>query len=213
MCTKVFAFLRDAIIHEKIKPGEKLNVALIASKLGVSRSPVREAIRILEAHNFVETIPQRGAFVKQITTEEVEDLYVVLKALLCEAAQLTTKYLEAQSHRELMTIVRELKQAKEGGTVADTVDAFRNFHNFIVNKCRNQLLIKLHDSLFVYRERPFLLTDNFEQADLHAATAENVAICHAVLKGDEQSAERLMRNHMDNARLRTLKALSKKNSS
>ena len=56
---KVLDFLRDAIVKGDIKPGEKLNEVLIASKLGVSRSPVREAIRVLESENFVETIAHR----------------------------------------------------------------------------------------------------------------------------------------------------------
>ena len=113
LCTKVFDFLRDAIIQGKLKPGEKLNVSDIANKLGVSRSPVREAIRILGALDFVESIPQRGAFVSNVTSEEIEDLYVVLKSLLASAAQLTAKRLNTQNIIRLHSIVQKLQEAKK----------------------------------------------------------------------------------------------------
>lgn len=207
MCTKVFGFLRDAIIQEKIKPGEKLNVAFIASKLGVSRSPVREAIRILEAHNFVETIPQKGAYVKLITTEEIAELYVVLKMVLSTAVGLTTRNLNPTHRQELLSIVQDLQKAKESLEVQQIIASFRRFHNFVVACCGNSLLIKLHDSLFVYRERPFLLSENIEPKDFRTALDENIAISELMLTGAAEQAEQLMRQLMVHAENRTLKAL------
>ncbi len=208
MCTKVFNFLRDAIVEERLKPGEKLNVAMIASRLGVSRSPVREAVRILEAHNFVETVPQKGAFVKQITTEEVEELYVVLKALLSTAVQLATAQLNGENRCELLTIAEELHQSKNAGSNSILVEVIRKFHNFIAAACGNKLLKKLYDSMVVYRERPFLLSENVEHEDLLSAIDENISISDAMLAGEVDKAERLMAELMDHAGKRTLKALS-----
>ena len=208
MCTRVFNFLRDAIVDGRLKPGEKLNVAMIASRLGVSRSPVREAVRILEAHNFVETIPQKGAYVKEITTEEVEELYVVLKALLSTAVQLTTSRLTGENREKLITIVEELHQSKNANKNNIRVDIIRKFHNFIVAACGNKLLKKLYDSMEVYRERPFLLSENVEYKDLLSAIDENICISDAILEEETDKAEQLMKELMFNAGIRTLKTLS-----
>lgn len=208
MCTRVFNFLRDAIVQERLKPGEKLNVAMIASRLGVSRSPVREAVRILEAHNFVETIPQKGAYVKQLTTEEVEELYVVLKALLSTAVQLMTTRLTGENHEKLITIVKELHQSKKARKNNMRAEVIRKFHNFIVATCGNKLLKKLYDSMEVYRERPFLLSENVEHKDLLSAIDENISISSAILAEETDKAERLMKELMSHAGIRTLKTLS-----
>jgi len=208
MCTRVFNFLRDAIVEGRLKPGEKLNVAMIASRLGVSRSPVREAVRILEAHTFVETIPQKGAYVKQITTEEVEELYVVLSALLSAAVQLTTTRLTGENHEKLLAIAGELHKSKTAKRNKIRVEVIRKFHNFIVAACGNKLLKKLYDSMEVYRERPFLLSENVQYTDLVSAIDENISISDAILAGETDKAERLMKELMFNAGIRTLKALS-----
>jgi DNA-binding GntR family transcriptional regulator len=208
MCTRVFNFLRDAIVEERLKPGEKLNVAMIASRLGVSRSPVREAVRILEAHNFVETIPQKGAYVKQITTEEVEELYVVLKVLLSAAARLAAAHLSGENRDELLSIWKELHQSRKSDKNIALIEVIRKFHNFIAEASGNRLLKKLYDSMAVYRERPFLLSENVEQKDLISALDENIAISDAMLAGDADKAEKLMAELMVHAGKRTLKALS-----
>ena len=207
---KVFNFLRSAIVRGDIKPGDKIKESVIASKLGISRAPVREAIRTLEAENFIETIPQKGSFVKQFTIKEVEELHVVLKALLSSATQLTTMNLYAENREELLSIVNDLKQAK--GTkdveVVDTVS--KRFHNFIINASGNSLLIKIHESLLLHRERTFLLAVKMIPEDLSAIIDGTLTISEAILKCDADEAERLMKEHMDNARLRMVRALSKK---
>lgn len=207
---KVFDFLRSAIVRGDIKPGDKIKESVIASKLGISRAPVREAIRILEAENFIETIPQKGSFVKQFTVKEVEELYVVLKALLSSAIQLTTMNLCAENRKELLSIIHDLKQAK-GNTDVEVVDtASKRFHNFIINASGNSLLIKIHESFLFHRERTFLLAVNMIPEDLSAIIEGSLTISEAILKCDTEEAERLMKEHMDNARLRMLRALSKK---
>lgn len=207
---KVFEFLRSAIVRGDIKPGDKIKESVIAIKLGISRAPVREAIRILEAENFIETIPQKGSFVKQLTIEEGEELYIVLKALLASATQLTTMNLTLENRKELLSIVSDLKQAK--GTkdveVADRVS--KHFHNFIIHASGNSLLTKIYESLLLHRERTFLLAVNMVPEDLAAIIEGPLTISEAILKYDAEEAERLMKEHMDNARLRMLRALSKK---
>ena len=210
LCTKVFFFLRDAIIEGKIEPNEKLNVSLIASKLGLSRSPVREAIRILEAHDFVETIPQKGAYVRGVTYQEISELFVVEKSLLVAAVELTTQQMESKERRDLQSIVQTLELARKTKKIEDIIDASRRFHIFIAENCKNNLLIKLYDSLLVYRERPYLLMREMKAEDQEAIAQEPINIAKTMLEGDAKEAQRIMAIHMTNAQKRTLVALSRK---
>jgi DNA-binding GntR family transcriptional regulator len=210
LCTKVFSFLRDAIVQGKIEPGEKLNVSFIASKLGLSRSPVREAIRILEAHNFVETLPQKGAYVREVTYEEISDLFVVEKSLLSVAVELTTLNMDEKERQELKSITVELKQVKTSKKIEAIIDASRRFHNFVAAHCGNKLLIKLYDSLLIYRERPYLLMREMRAEDYDAIIQEPIDVSMTMLTGDAGQSRSRMAVHMDNARERTLKAVSRK---
>lgn len=210
LCTKVFSFLRDAIIQGKIEPGEKLNVSFIASKLGLSRSPVREAIRILEAHNFVETLPQKGAYVREVTCEEISELFVVEKSLLSVAVELTTLSMDEKKRQELKSIIQELQQVKKTKKIEAIIDASRHFHNFVATHCGNKLLIKVYESLLMYRERPYLILREVMAEDYDGIIQEPIDVSMTMLKGDAGQARSKMEGHMDNARERTLKAVSRK---
>lgn len=210
LCTKVFFFLRDAIVQGKIEPGEKLNVSFIASKLGLSRSPVREAIRILEAHNFVENLPQKGAYVREVTYQEISELFVVEKSLLSVAVELTTLRMDENERKELISIIQELELVKKEKKTEDIIDASRRFHNFVAAHCGNNLLIKLYDSLLIYRERPYLLMREVRAEDYDAIIQEPIDVSRMMLAGDALQASSMMASHMDNARERTLTAVSRK---
>ena len=213
LCTKVFSFLRDAIIQGKIEPGENLNVSFIASKLGLSRSPVREAIRILEAHNFVETLPQKGAYVREVTYEEISELFIVEKSLLSTAVELTTLNMDKKERQMLQSIIQELEQVKTTNKIETIITASRHFHNFVAACCGNKLLIKLYDSLLIYRERPYLLMREMMAEDYDAIIQEPIDVSMTMLKEDARQAQSKMAVHMDNARERTLKAVSRKKQS
>ena len=159
----------------------------------------------------VESIPQKGAFVKHITSDEIQDLFVVLKSLLSSAAKLTTEHLSAEDRKELHAIVKELKSARKTMGHDSIIDASRDFHNFVVNACGNSLLFKLHESILTYREKPYMLMGTMQEEDLVAIAEEPLGVSAAILKGDIDEAERLMSAHLENAGDRTLRALTNKN--
>ena len=130
---KVFDFLRNAIVNGDIGPGEKLNEALIASKLGVSRSPVREAIRVLESENFVETFAHRGPFVRPLSIKEVEEIHIVLKFLQGAAVQLAVKNMNAERKKELSSIIKQLEGGKGKEDIEGLKSISRQFHSFIMS--------------------------------------------------------------------------------
>lgn len=207
---KVLDFLRDAIVKGDIKPGEKLNEVLIASKLGVSRSPVREAIRVLESENFVETIAHRGPFVKPLTVKEIEEIHVVLRFLQGAAIQLAIDNMTEERKEELASIIGQLEEGRGTNDIEELKSVSRRFHTFIMKASDNNLLIRINESLLIQQERVRLWGASTEPDDIAAIYKEHLLISKALLKQDSKEAERLMRDHVEKARLRFLKAVSKR---
>ncbi|NIS67657.1 MAG: FCD domain-containing protein [Proteobacteria bacterium] len=206
---KVLDFLRDAIVKGEIKPGEKLNEALIASKLGISRSPVREAIRVLESENFVETIAHRGPFVKPLTVKEIEEIHVVLKFLQGAAIHLAINNMSDERKEELTSIMKQLEKGKETKDIEELKSVSRRFHAFIMKTSENNLLIRINEALFIQQERVRLWGASTEPEDVEAIYEEHLFISKALLNQDAKEAERLMIDHVEKARARFLKAVTK----
>jgi len=207
---KVFDFLRDAIVKGEIKPGEKLNEVLIASKLGISRSPVREAMRVLESENFIETMPHKGPYVKPLTVKEIDEIYVVLKFLQVPAVQLAAMNMNDERKNELVFIIKELEEKSGTKDIEDLQSVSRRFHTFIINASENDLLIRINESLLIQQERVRLWGVSTEPSDIAAIYKEHLLISKALLKKDSRKAEQLMAEHVEKARLRFLKAVSKR---
>ena len=207
---KVFDFLRNAIVNGDIGPGEKLNEALIASKLGVSRSPVREAIRVLESENFVETFAHRGPFVRPLSIKEVDEIHIVLKFLQGAAVQLAVKNMNAERKKELSSIIKQLEGGKGKEDIEGLKSISRQFHSFIMKASENDLLIRINDSLLIQWERIRLWGASTELEDVSAIINEHLSIAKALLSQDAKKADHLMKNHIEKARLRIIKAISKR---
>ena len=207
---RVLDFLRNAIVKGEIKPGEKLNEVLIASKLGVSRSPVREAMRVLESENFVETFAHRGPYVKILTVKEIEEIHVVLKFLQVAAVQLAVSNMNKQRKEELVSIIYELEEKRGVNDIEELKLLSRRFHTFVIKSSKNNLLIRINESLLIQQERIRLWGVSTEPDDIAAIYKEHLLISKALLKQDAREAEQLMVDHVEKARLRFLKAVSKR---
>ena len=207
---KVLDFLRDAIVKGEIKPGEKLNEVLIASKLGISRSPVREAMRVLESENFVETIAHKGPYVKPLNVKEIEEIHVVLKFLQVAAVQLAVINMNEERKEELASIMNELEEKRGSHDIEELKLVSRRFHAFIMKASENDLLIRINESLLIQQERVRLWGVSTEPSDIAAIYKEHLLISKALLNQDAREAEQLMGDHVEKARLRFLKAISER---
>jgi len=207
---RVLVFLRNAIIKGELEPGEKLNEVLIASKLGVSRSPVREAIRVLESENFVETIDRRGTFVKILSVREVEEIYIVLKFLMSAAVSLAARNMDEKKKKEITSIIEESETARNTTDKEKIKYLSKKFHTFIMKAGENNLLLKINESLLVQQERIRLWGISTAQEDITAIIDEHILISRSILKEDASEADRLMQEHVENARKRILNAILKR---
>ncbi|RPI99096.1 MAG: GntR family transcriptional regulator, partial [Deltaproteobacteria bacterium] len=107
---KVADFLRKAIVQGELKHGERLNELLISSKLKISRSPIREAFRILESENLVEIKSRRGAFVKTLSPKEAEESFEIISVLEQRAIRRTLNHLSPDRVKELKSIIGQLEE-------------------------------------------------------------------------------------------------------
>lgn len=151
----VFNSLRTAIIHGEFKPGERLMEMHLAKSLGVSRTPVREAMRMLELEGLVVMIPKKGAEVARITEKNLKDALEIRMALEELAAELACRRIDDAGREQLKTACEAFRKAVETRDLSAIVDADVAFHNVVYEATDNDRLVSISQTLReqVYRYR------------------------------------------------------------
>lgn len=193
----VFQTLRQAILHGELKPGERLMEVHLAERLGVSRTPIREAIRKLELEGLVVMIPRRGAVVASITERDLKDVLEVRRTLEILAGVVACERITPE-------ILGGLKKAgEEFGRLKETEDANRlaeadvHFHEIIYTATGNARLIHILNNLReqMYRYRLEYLKDRSSRERLDC---EHREIYTAIRNGDKKAVEAAVCEHIDN---------------
>jgi DNA-binding GntR family transcriptional regulator len=143
----VFDSLREAIINGTLRPGERLMEIQLAEELGVSRTPIREAIRKLELEGFVVMVPRKGAYVAGISLKDIADVFEVRASLEALASGLAAERITDEELEELERILVRLAEISEGGNVPEFVDSDTSFHDYLYQCSRNQRLIQMLSNL------------------------------------------------------------------
>ena len=202
----VFQALRQAIITGEFSPGERLMEIKLANKLGVSRTPVREAIRMLELEGLVVMIPRRGAEVASITEKELQDALEVRTAIEELSVELACQRIDEQGKERLKQACIDFKEAIDTKHVQNIVDGDVNFHDVIFDLTKNKKLINIAHQLReqVYRYRVEYVKD-FSYHDV--LVEEHYAITNAILTKDVEKAKEIMKKHLYNHVLIVIKNL------
>ena len=206
----VFNTLRQAILKGELKPGERLMEIQLANKLGVSRTPVREAIRKLELEGLVLMIPRKGAEVAEITRQDMEDVLEVRTALEELAVKDACDHITDAQLSELKKASNEFKKALlEGKDLVTCADADMHFHDVILSATNNRRLIQMLNNLSeqMYRYRMEYLMDERTHKTL---IEEHDAIRRALKKHDKVKAGAAIRVHIDNQKRSILESLTEK---
>ena len=206
----VFNTLRQAILTGELKPGERLMEIPLANKLGVSRTPVREAIRKLELEGLVLMIPRKGAEVAEITRQDMEDVLEVRTALEELAVKDACDHITDAQLSELKKASNEFKKALlEGKDLVTCADADMHFHDVILSATNNRRLIQMLNNLSeqMYRYRMEYLKDERTHKTL---IEEHDAIRRALKKHDKVKAGAAIRVHIDNQKRSILESLTEK---
>ena len=193
----VFNTLRQEILTGRLKPGERLMEIHLANKLGVSRTPIREAIRKLELEGLVIMIPRRGAEVAQITLKSLKDVMEVRCALDVLAIELACERMDTETLANLLAACENFSTAVQTRDTRKMAEADVAFHDIIVHSTGNTRLIQLVNNLSeqMYRYRFEYLKDITSHEMLEK---EHEEMYQSILKKDKVSAAEVVRKHIRN---------------
>ncbi|MGN0405155.1 MAG: GntR family transcriptional regulator [Bariatricus sp.] len=192
----VFNTLRRAILRGELKPGERLMEIQLANKLGVSRTPIREAIRKLELEGLVLMIPRKGAEVAEITRKNMMDVLEVRKALEELAAELACERIGKEQIAEMRVAAKEFERTLKTGDVTQIAEADEKFHDILYIATNNQRLILLLNNL---REQMYRLrVEHLKLKECYPQLlAEHDKIIHCVEKRNKEAAKDIVGRHID----------------
>lgn len=193
----VFDTLREAIITGELKPGERLMEVKLAEKMGVSRTPVREAIRKLELEGLVDMLPRKGAHVAELSVNDIINVLEVRASLDGLATSLAAQRITEEEINELKHIQAQLISYVEKDNLQGTIKKDVEFHDFIYRTSRNERLIQIASNLreMIHRFRVIYLKDLNSHKDV---IKEHAEIYEAILKKDQQLAQEYAQRHIKN---------------
>ena len=191
---RIYAELRDAITFSRLKPGERLLESKLCDQYKVSRTPLREALRQLQAQGYIEVEQNRGAIVKKTSIAEVEEIYSILALLEPYSA---AKAAALRNKRDITRLNRLFEQMDSNSLKDDYrlwVRDNDDFHNLIHSISESQVLLETIGNLRnrLYRFRILMMT----KGNVETFTPQHREIVDAIVKGDGKQAEKCMRRHM-----------------
>lgn len=193
----VFNTLRDAILNGDLKPGEHLMEIQLAQRLGVSRTPVREAIRKLELEGFAVMVPRKGAEVANITEKNLKDVLEVRKALEDLAVRLTCKRMCPDDLVKLIKQNDRFKEVLKNASLTEWVQEDIKFHDIIYaaadNERLNHILNNLRQQMYRYRREYLKNRENHEEV-----VREHNEIIQALRVKNSDQAAKVIKKHIDN---------------
>ncbi len=192
---KIQAALSDDIVHGRIAPGEPLDEARLAASFGVSRTPIREAIRQLEAIGLAEARPHRGAVAARISAERLDEMFAVMGDLEALCARRSALFMTPQERRELEGVQGEGGRLTAAGSIADYAEHNNRFHETVYKGAHNGFLAELTLSVR-HRVAPFRKAQFEGLGRLAKSHEEHGRVVEAVLRGDAETAAREMLRHI-----------------
>lgn len=196
---RVYGLVRRAIVDGRVSAETRLVETEVAQALGVSRNPVREAIRRLQQEGLVVVRPRIGVFVAGLSTKDVEDTYIVRGNLEGLASALAARHATAEELESLRGCVRRQRAAVEADELVAVRESIDAFHNQLHRASRNErlidLLVRLNDSIARFRAITSTLP-----ARRGAALYDHEQILRALEARDEGRADALMREHVNGSR-------------
>ena len=191
----VYTAIEEKIISGEYKAGEQITEMRLSGELGVSRTPVREALAMLEKDGLVELIPNKGAVVRGISKSDLVDIYAIRGRLEGLCASMCAERITDKGKKELSEILdlSEFYLSKKDTEKLGDLDS--RFHACIYENCGSRMLEKilsdLHRAVGAYRRRSLENPERVEKS-----VSEHKKICNAIIGGDASLAEKLISDHI-----------------
>lgn len=192
----VYEELKMQILKGQIVPGTRMMEVEMAEEMGVSRTPIREAIRKLEKEGLVTIEPRKGAYASQISTKDMVDILEVRQNMEGLAAYYAAIRMSDEQKKKLSEISEAYNKAVIENNTPDMIKYDTDFHHLIVESSGNKMLVHMIEQLqeLVLRFR-YLYYDDFKRAE--KMPREHKVIYEAILTGDTEKARRAADIHID----------------
>lgn len=193
----VFESIREAIIDGKLKPGERVMEVQLAEKLGVSRTPVREAIRKLELEGLLVMVPRKGAYVADVSLKDIVNVLEVRASLEGLAASLAAIRITEEELELLREKSSEFRNCVENNDVKGMIEKDSEFHDIILNAAKNNKLMGIIEGLREQVQR-FRVTYFTEYNMTEYLAQEHQRILEAIENRDSDKAGNHAKEHIEN---------------
>lgn len=184
--------LRRRILTGDFKPGQKINESEIAARLGISRSPVREAFRVLESEGLITTLPRKGSYITDISPQDVQELFELRELLECHALDTIRKRAIKSADdmdKHIEEVERDLRKEP------DTFTVISGFHVNLVELSQSYRLIELYKILAVSLKR-YQLIYLGKKGQRDISLEHHQGIVDILKRGDYSEAKRSLRKHI-----------------
>lgn len=207
--TQAYHAIKQRILGGEFAPGAPLNIDALARQLGVSNSPVREALRRLENERWVETIPFRGAFVRPFDATELRDLYEIRQIVELGALRKVMPHPPAEKVKILGQALERIQSALKSGDPLAYLNADAWFHQVLVDMAGNRRLSEMYATL-AEQGRCFVLGRTSEaMASLREGQDQHAELFEAIRGGDTRRAAKILESHLSVTAVIAVKASGK----
>jgi len=187
--------LRELIMSGGLQEGDKIKEDELCSSMGISKTPLREALRVLSVEGLIQLVPNRGSFVSTPTFEEIREMFDVMSVLEGICARAAAEKMSAKDLATLEKLHTKLEKNFKRRAQREYIRINNQFHAFVQelagNRTLNQIVNGLRQKILLYRYQSLNLPERFEQS-----IQEHRDLIEAFRKKDSKKAETLMRRHL-----------------
>jgi len=201
LSTDLYINLRKDILQGRLKQGEKLTEQKICDEYGISRTPVREAFRQLELEGFIETMPNRGAFVRGFSPQDIQDMYELRKAYEILAVKWAIDRITKEEFDKLEEAFEFMEFYTQKKDAEKMLNINMSFHELIYKASHNRILYNALSSYQFYMKYS-KVNKSYTANHLEKVLDEHRAIFDAFKKKDVEAGINAISMHLDNAKLR-----------
>lgn len=194
---EVVSRLRDLIVGGEMKPGTRINERLLCERFAISRTPLREALKVLASEGLVELTPNRGATVSEFTIDDIDEMFPVIGALEALAGELACRHITEEELAEIRALHYRMVAHFKKGELLDYFHLNQAIHEQILAAARNPTLSNIYRSL-AGRISPARYRANMTTARWQEAVDEHERILKALETRDGEGLSHILREHLAN---------------
>lgn len=193
---KAYHYIRDLIVQGQIAGGTFIEEEDISNRIGLSRTPVREAFFRLEAERFIDLIPRRGALVRVITAQELINVYEARRLIEIYAARKIAQEPGMAIPQEMFQILEDMRQAGERHAFWEHINLDVEFHRKLVETTRNDVMLELYDSLQGRKLRVAYTVFTLNPSRIGSLMTQHKELLDALVQRDSERAVQVLSEHL-----------------